>query len=409
MKCRLCDAQLDRIVIDLRASPLSNSYLRAEDLDRMEPNYPLRVRLCDSCRLLQLPELHRAEGIFGDDYQYFSSYSDSWVKHAADYVSAMCARFGYGGRSKIIEVASNDGYLLQHFVARGVPVLGIEPAANVAEVARQKGIPTTVRFFGKQLAEELAREGGRADLIAGNNVFAHVPDLRDFVEGLRIALAPGGTITLEFPHLVRLVDENQFDTIYHEHFSYFTFTTASRALENAGLRVFDVEELTTHGGSLRVFARHGDEGHRAVSPRVAALLQRERDRGFDGPDAYAGMQARADRVKRDLLRFLIESKQAGRRVVGYGAPAKGNTLLNFCGVGTDLLEFTVDRSPHKQGRFLPGSRIPIEAPSRIVDTKPDYVLLLPWNLRDEITEQMSIVRSWGGRFVVPIPSLEVLS
>ena len=374
----------------------------------MEPFYPLHAWACTSCFLVQLEQFEPRERIFGGDYAYFSSYSDSWLAHCRAYTEAMIARFGYGAKSLVVEIASNDGYLLQYFAQRGVPVLGIEPAANVARAAEAKGIPTRIEFFGTETAKRLAAEGRRADLLLGNNVLAHVPDLNDFVRGMKGLLAPGGVITMEFPHLLRLVAETQFDTIYHEHFSYFSFRTAQRVFAAHGLVLFDVEQLPTHGGSLRIYGRHADDASKPVSDRVAALLAAERDAGLERPGTYAAFAEQVKATKRALLRFLIDAKESGKRVAGYGAPAKGNTLLNYCGVRSDLLEYTVDRSPHKQGLFLPGTHIPIHAPERIAETRPDYVLILPWNLKDEITAQMAHVRSWGGRFVVPIPRATVL-
>ncbi|MGH9465108.1 MAG: methyltransferase domain-containing protein [Thermoanaerobaculia bacterium] len=407
LRCRACDAPLERVFCDLRSSPLANSYLEPEDLLAAEPYYPLTVYVCERCLLVQLPESESPEAIFSD-YAYFSSYSDSWLAHARRYVEAMCERFHLGPDSRVVEIASNDGYLLQYFVERGVPVLGVEPAANVAEAAIAKGIPTRVEFFGADSARRLVAEGLRADLLLGNNVLAHVPNLRDFVAGLEIALEPRGVLTLEFPHLARLVAENQFDTIYHEHFSYFSLAVVRRVFAEQGLAVFDVEELPTHGGSLRVYARHLDDDSKPVDERVEALLRGEAAAGLDRLEGYLGFEGRVREVKRALLEFLIAARRDGKSVVGYGAAAKGNTLLNYCGAGTDLVDYVVDRSPHKQGRYLPGSRIPIHAPERIAETKPDHVLVLPWNLQDEILAQMAHVREWGGRFVVAIPQLAVL-
>lgn len=407
--CRLCGSALTTVFVDLGMSPLSNSYLREEHLHGMEPFYPLRVYACSGCLLVQVPELEKAENIFGGEYLYFSSYSESWLRHCEAYTDMMVERFGYGPNSLVVEVASNDGYLLQYFKKRGVPVLGIEPAGNVAIVAVEtRGIPTVVRFFGVETATAQKRAGKSADLIIGNNVLAHVPDLHDFVGGMKILLKPNGVVTVEFPHLMRLVEENQFDTVYHEHFSYLSFLAASRAFAEHGLTVFDVEELPTHGGSLRVFARHADDASKPVTDRVRALERRESDAGFDRIETYTRFRPKVETVKRDLLEFLIGAKRAGKRIAGYGAPAKGNTLLNYCGIREDFIDFTVDRSPHKQGLFLPGTHIPIHAPSRIDEVRPDYILILPWNLKNEIVAQMSHVRSWGGKFVVPIPRLEIL-
>ncbi len=407
-KCRVCEQSLNRVFVDLGMSPLSNSYLRAEQLHQMEPFYPLRVFVCERCFSVQLPEFEKASAIFGDEYLYFSSYSQSWLAHCEAYAKMMASRFRLASDDLVVELASNDGYLLQYFKAQNIDVLGIEPAANVAKVAiEERQIPTEVRFFGAQTAQDLVAKGHRARVIAANNVLAHVPDIHDFVEGMRILLAPQGVVTVEFPHLMRLMDNNQFDTIYHEHFSYISFVMARKVFEAHQMVVFDVEELGTHGGSLRVFARHQADSAKAVSNRVVDLVEREKDQGYESLQTYLGFRPRVEAIKRDLLEFLIKAKREGKRVVGYGAPAKGNTLLNYCGVREDLLEFTVDRSPHKQGLFLPGTHIPILAPEAIAEAKPDYVLILPWNLRTEITGQMAHIRDWGGKFVVPIPGVEV--
>ncbi len=404
--CRFCGTPLERIFVDLGSSPLANSYLEPEALDRPEPWYPLTVSVCERCWLCQLPAVATPEQIFSD-YAYFSSYSTTWVEHARTYVESMIARFGLGAAHQVVEVASNDGYLLRHFVARGVPVLGVEPAANVAAAAREIGVATEVCFFGRQSATELGARGFTADLLLGNNVLAHVPDINDFVAGLALLLKPGGLVTLEFPHLVRMVEGNQFDTIYHEHFSYLSLVTVERVLSRHGLELFDIEELPTHGGSLRVFAQLAATGGRPRSQRIDELAARERALGVERAEWYEAFGERVRETKRSLLDFLIREKRAGRRFVGYGAPAKGNTLLVYCGIRSDFLDYTVDRNPHKQGRFLPGSRIPIQSPERIHETRPDYVLILPWNLRAEISSQMAEIREWGGRFVVAIPELEV--
>ncbi len=404
--CRFCDAPLKHSFADLGVTPLSNEYLSEPDLLKGEMFYPLKAYVCEVCFLVQLPEFATPDEIFSD-YAYFSSYSDSFLDHARDYVGQMCERFGYSNESQVIEVASNDGYLLQYFKERGVPVLGIEPAGNVAKVAQEKGIPSEVRFFGVETARDLHRRGLQADLLLGNNVLAHVPDINDFVGGLKLALKPGGVITMEFPHLARLMDSNQFDTIYHEHFSYLSLVSVERVFEAHGLKLFDVEEIWTHGGSLRIYAQHAGTEGQEEADRLVALRDFERTAGFETLPHYLGFQSKIDGLKRDFLRFLIDAKEAGKSVVGYGAPAKGNTLLNYCGVREDLLAYTVDRSPHKQGQFLPGTRIPIYAPEHILETRPDYVVILPWNIRAEIKEQMSAVRSWGGRFVVPIPEVRV--
>ncbi len=410
LSCRFCGAPLSEVFVDLGASPLANSYLEPEDLGRAEAFYPLAVYTCGECLLVQLPEAERPEAIFSD-YAYFSSFSDSWLRHAEAYAEAMIERFGFGAGHQVIEIASNDGYLLRWFKERGVPVLGVEPAGNVAKAAEAAGIPTVVKFFGAATARELIAEGRRADLLVGNNVLAHVPDLNDFVAGLAILLAPAGVLTMEFPHLLRLMAEDQFDTIYHEHYSYFSFATVRKVFAAHGLTLFDVEELSTHGGSLRIYcrhARHDDDAAKPVGERVTDLLAREEAAGLGRLETFRSFDERVRRVKRGLLRFLIRTKEEGKSIAGYGAPAKGNTLLNYCGVRTDFLDYTVDRSPHKQGRFLPGTRIPIHGPDRLRETRPDYVLILPWNLKEEIVGQMADVRSWGGRFVVAIPEVRVL-
>jgi 2-polyprenyl-3-methyl-5-hydroxy-6-metoxy-1,4-benzoquinol methylase len=404
--CRLCGADLTRTFVDLGMSPLCESYIPAERLDEAEVFYPLHVRLCESCLLVQIPAYVSGEHIFSD-YAYFSSYSDSWVAHARRYAEAMIDRLALTPGSMVTEVASNDGYLLQHFVARGIPVLGVEPAANVAEAAREKGIPTVVQFLGPRTGQEIARDHGRADLVAGNNVFAHVPDIRGFAAGLRALVKDTGLVTLEFPHLLRLIERRQYDTIYHEHFSYLSLLTSSRALATAGLQIVDVDELSTHGGSLRVYARPEESAGEPTS-RVKAVLAEEEIAGLHTVAGHEGFAGDVLQIKSDLLRFLLGAAADGRSVVGYGAPGKGNTLLNHCGIRSDLLQYTVDRSPVKQGRFLPGTHIPIHAPERLAETRPDYVLVLPWNLRDEISAQLTYVRSWGGRLVFPIPALEVV-
>lgn len=406
LSCRFCSAPLHQSLADLGSTPLSNSYLRAEDLERMEPNYPLHARVCGSCFLVQLESFESPQHIFGD-YAYFSSYSDMWLQHAKTYAEMTSKRFGLGPKSRVVEVASNDGYLLRWFKDMGIPVLGIEPAANVAKVAEERGIPSRVLFFGRQTAQQLADAGETADLTAANNVLAHVPDINDFVAGFSIVLKPDGVATFEFPHLLRLMDQRQFDTIYHEHFSYLSLSTVSKIFAAHGLRVFDVEEIPTHGGSLRVYACRKKAVH-AETPAVANLLEREHAFGLLDLSRYAAFQEEVKALKRDLLTFLIEAKRAGKRIAGYGAPAKGNTLLNYCGVRTDFVDFTVDRSPHKQNTWLPGTRIPVFAPEQIREAKPDYVLILPWNIRDEVMEQMAYIREWGGRFVIPIPKVQVV-
>jgi 2-polyprenyl-3-methyl-5-hydroxy-6-metoxy-1,4-benzoquinol methylase len=405
--CRFCEATLTRSFVDLGMSPLSNAYLTGEQLSCMEPFYPLRAFVCDSCFLVQLEQYETPAHLFGD-YAYFSSYAESWLAHARMYVDSMIDRFGLNSTSQVVEIASNDGYLLQYFQQKDVPVLGVEPAANVAAVARAAGIPTIVKFFGVETARELASEGHSADLLIGNNVLAHVPDLNDFVAGFRKLLKVDGIVTLEFPHLLELVLRNEFDTIYHEHFSYFSFLTAESVLAKHGLTVFDVQQLPTHGGSLRLFARNTNDASRPVTPAVARLRELELDAGLRRVETYGRFAEQVKETKRNLLEFLIAAKRAGKSIVGYGAPAKGNTLLNYCGIGNDFLDYTVDRNPRKQGRYLPGSHLPICNPDRVRETRPDYLLILPWNLKDEIMQQMALIREWGGRFVVPIPRVEVL-
>ena len=404
-KCRLCGAELTRTFVDLGMSPLCESYIAADRADDAETFYPLHVRLCESCLLVQIPAYVSGEDIFSD-YAYFSSYSDSWVAHAGKYAEMMIGRLGLTSGSLVTEVASNDGYMLQHFQARAIPVLGVEPAANVAEAARSRGIRTVVQFLGTETGQEIAEQYGQADLVAGNNVFAHVPDIRGFAAGLRALVKDTGLVTLEFPHLLRLIERRQFDTIYHEHFSYLSLRTSSQALATAGLRVVDVDELSTHGGSLRVYARPAEAAGEPTA-QVKAVLAEEEAAGLHLVAGHEGFAHEVLRIKTDLLTFLIKAAADGRSVAGYGAPGKGNTLLNHCGIRTDLLAYTVDRSPLKQGKFLPGTHIPIYPPDHIAETRPDYVLVLPWNLREEISEQLDYVRSWGGRLVFPIPQLEI--
>lgn len=406
VQCRNCGAPVGRTFIDLGMSPLVQSFVPAEKLDAMEPYYPLNVLICEACKLVQLRDYVSPEAIF-TEYAYFSSYSSSWVAHAKAYCAMIAQRLRLGPDSLAVEIASNDGYLLQHFLPMGVPVLGIEPAANVAEVARGKGVPTISEFFGVALARRLRQEGKRPNLILGNNVFAHVPDLNDFTDGLKILLAPGGVITLEFPHLERLMAETQFDTIYHEHFSYFSFVTVDDVARRHGLRLIDVEELPTHGGSLRVYMAHEEDTSHQASPRVAALLAREEAAGFREMDVYADFAQRVRQTKRDILGFLIQAKNAGKRVCGYGAPGKGNTLLNTCGIGPDYIDFTVDRNPYKQGHYTPGTHIPIKPVEALDEAKPDYIFVLPWNLRDEISAQLAYTAAWGAKLVFPIPHVDV--
>jgi hypothetical protein len=404
--CRFCAAPLSVSFVDLGSSPLCQTQITPDALQDSERFYPLHAYVCGNCFLVQLQEFVSPEEIFGE-YPYFSSYSTSWVEHARRYAEMMTERLHLHARSKVMEIASNDGYLLQHFVAGGVPVLGIEPAKNVAKVAVQKGIPTTVRFFGRKAAAEIAEEYGRPTLLLGNNVLAHVPDINDFVEGLKILLAPDGVITMEFPHLQRLIAENQFDTIYHEHFSYLSFVTVERVFAHHGITLFDVDELSTHGGSLRIYGRHQENANLEVSDRVLDLRNREIADGFLTLERYQSFEEQVKLTKRRLLQFLIDAKDRSAKIVGYGAPGKGNTLLNYCGIRTDFLDFTVDANPYKQNTYTPGTRIPIFAPEKIREARPDYVLILPWNLRDEISAKASYIREWGGKFVVPIPEVRV--
>jgi SAM-dependent methyltransferase len=404
--CLFCSEPLRHTFVDLGMSPLCESYVTAEQLNQMEPFYPLHAYVCERCFLVQVQQYVSAEQIF-TEYAYFSSYSDSWLAHAKAYVDTITARLGLTPASRVIEIGSNDGYLLQYFVARGIPVLGVEPARNVAAAAIAKGVPTVTKLFGCETARELVAEGHEADLLCGANVLAQVPDVNDFVGGMKLLLKPGAVATIEFPHLMRLMEENQFDTIYHEHFSYFSFITAERIFAAHGLTLFDVEELPTHGGSLRIYACHAEDSTKPVGGRVRQLRAREESAGFNRLDRYASFTEQVEETKRRLLEFLIGAKRKGKRVAGYGAPGKGNTLLNYCGIRTDFLDYTVDRNPYKQGKFLPGTHIPIHAPEKIRETRPDYVLILPWNLKDEIMEQLSYIRSWGGEFLVPIPDVKV--
>ena len=406
--CRSCGAALNHTFVDLGMSPLANSYIRPEQLSRMEAFYPLHAYVCEKCLLVQLEQFSSPHDIFSD-YAYFSSFSDSWLAHAKAYVDMMANRFRLDQRTKVVEIASNDGYLLKNFVARRIPVLGIEPAANVADVAIKNGINTKVAFFGEKTALDLKEDGWSADLIIGNNVLAHVPDLNDFVKGLKLLLKPSGMITMEFPHLLQLMEYSQFDTIYHEHFSYFSFLSVEQVFARHGMKLFDVEELSTHGGSLRIYACHDCDASKPIEVRARDLKARETDAGFGDLSHYLSFRPTVEATKRKLLSFLINARQEGKRVVGYGAPAKGNTLLNYCGVRTDFIDYTVDRSPHKQGHFLPGVHIPIYAPEKISQTRPDYVLILPWNLREEVMQQMGFIREWGGKFAVPIPEMTVYS
>jgi hypothetical protein len=400
--CRFCRAPLEHTLVDLGMSPPCESFLTAEQTGQMECFYPLKVYVCSKCFLVQLEEYIKPDQIFRE-YAYFSSYSDSWLVHASRYVELMIEKLELNQSSLVVELASNDGYLLQHFVQRGIPVLGVEPALNCAKVAVEKGIPTVTEFFGAELALSLAAEGRKADLLLGNNVLAQVPDINDFVEGMRICLAPHGTLTMEFPHLMRLIEGNQFDTIYHEHFSYFSFIAVERIFAEHGLMLFDVEELSTHGGSLRIYGRHASTSGKAVTARVLELKRRELQAGYDRLETYESFGGRVEETKRKLLELLIDLKNRGMRIVGYGAPGKGNTLLNYCGIRSDFLEYVVDRNPYKHGRFTPGTHIRIFPPDKICEDRPDFLLILPWNLREEILRQMSFVGEWGGQFIIPIP------
>jgi len=404
--CRFCGTPLRHTFVDLGMSPPCQTHVTVEQLNHVERFYPLHAFVCEKCFLVQLGEYVTPEEIF-TEYAYFSSYSDTWLKHAKQYTDAMAMRFGLNKESLVVELASNDGYLLQYFVERDIPVLGIEPAANVAREAVKRGIRTHVKFFGRATARELLAEGLSADLLLGNNVLAHVPDLNDFVGGMKILLKPHGVITMEFPHLIRLMEENQFDTIYHEHFSYFSFTTVSQVFAAHELVLFDVDELSTHGGSIRIYGRHAEDTTKPVTEKVKEMLVREDRWGVKRMETYEAFAEQVKATKRGILQFLINAKSEGKSIVGYGAPGKGNTLLNYCGIRTDFLDYTVDRNPYKQGKFTPGVRIPIYSPDKIKGTKPDYVFILPWNLKDEVAEQNAVIRTWGGKFVVPIPTVTV--
>jgi hypothetical protein len=406
--CLFCGSDDLHTVVDLGMSPLCESYVPAEKLNSMEPFYPLHAFVCGKCYLVQLDEYVSAENIF-TEYAYFSSFADSWVKHMKQYADMITTRFGYGKESFVVELASNDGYLLQHFVAKGIPVLGVEPAANVARVAIEKGIPTLVKFFGVQTAKEMVAAGQLADLVCGANVLAQVPNVNDFVAGIKLILKPHGVVTIEFPHLLQLIGLNQFDTIYHEHFSYFSLISAEKIFAAHGLVVFDVEEIPTHGGSLRVYLRHAENSTLLVGERVLALRAREKATGVMDLSYYATFNEKVKDTKRKLLHFLIEAKRNGKSIAGYGAPGKGNTLLNYCGIRSDFIDYTVDRNPYKQGKFLPGTHIPIHVPEKLRETKPDFVLILPWNFKDEIMAQNRYIQEWGGKFVIPIPEVNVVS
>lgn len=408
MHCRFCQTKVSHVFIDLVASPPSNSFLSKENLNEPEVYYPLKVQVCDKCFLVQVDEYKKSDAIFNNEYVYFSSYSTSWLKHAEQYVNMMIKRFGYTKDHQVIEIASNDGYLLQYFLQKGVKVLGVEPTANTAAVAKDKGIDSIIDFFGVRLANELVKSNTKADLILGNNVLAHVPDINDFVGGMPIILNEGGVVTMEFPHLLQLIQHHQFDTIYHEHFSYLSLYTVQQVFAKHGLRVFDVEEIPTHGGSLRIFAAHNDDTAKPTLSSVDNILLKEHSFGLTSIDAYTGFQAKAETVKDDLLEFLINAKRSGKKVAGYGAAAKGNTLMNFCGLKSDAVKYVVDMNPHKQNKFLPGTHIPVVAEDVLKEDKPDYVLILPWNIKEEVMQQLSYIHSWGGKFVIAIPSFQIL-
>jgi len=408
MNCRFCKTPLHKVFIDLGNSPASNSFLNATALNEPETFYPLKVFTCPSCFLVQVDEYKKSDAIFDNTYVYFSSYSTSWLAHAKKYTQEMQQRFLLDKNSLVVEIASNDGYLLQYFKEKNIPVLGIEPTANTAQVAEEKGIPSVVDFFGVRLAKDLAAKGKMADLLLGNNVLAHVPDIVDFVGGMKIILKSHGVITMEFPHLLQLVEKNQFDTIYHEHFSYISFTTVSKIFEAAGLQMFDVQEIPTHGGSLRIFAKHTEDTTKKIEPAVPALLQKENEHGMLNMEYYDHFQQKAMQVKLALLEFLINQKKAGKKVAAYGAAAKGNTLLNYCGVKADLVDFVIDANPHKQNKFMPASHIPVFAEQYLKDQKPDYVMILPWNLKDEVMAQLDYIKAWNGKFVIPIPALQII-
>lgn len=405
-KCRFCDNELKYIFVDLGMSPLCESILSADEINQMEPFYPLHVYVCDKCFLVQLEQYVTPDEIF-QEYDYFSSYSESWLNHCKKYTDMITRRFNIDDKSWIVELASNDGYLLQYFVEKGIPVLGVEPAANIAAVAIDKGIPSLVKFFGQKVARNLVEQQGKADLIIGNNVLAQVPAINDFVKGIEILLKPTGIATLEFPHLMRLIEDNQLDTIYHEHFSYFSLVSVETIFAAHGLVIFDVDELQSHGGSLRIYACHAEDTSRPVSNKVTELWELEEEKGFTALEAYSDFSEKAKKTKQDILEFFINAKRQGKSIAGYGAPGKGNTLLNYCGIRSDFIDYTVDKNPYKHGMFLPGTHLPIYPPEKIKQTKPDYLFILPWNLKDEIMEQTAYIRQWGGQFVVPIPEIKV--
>jgi len=408
MHCRFCKTSLSNVFIDLGNSPASNSFLTAGQLNEPEVFYPLKVYTCHNCFLVQVDEYKKSNAIFDSNYVYFSSYSTSWLQHAKQYTEMMTKRFGYDENSLVVEVASNDGYLLQYFIQKNIPVLGIEPTANTAEAAKEKGVESVIDFFGSGLAKELVARNIKADLLLGNNVLAHVPDILDFVGGIKIILKETGVVTMEFPHLMQLVDNNQFDTIYHEHFSYLSLHTVKQIFESKDMEIFDVEEILTHGGSLRIFAKHKNDDTKPVSENVAALLLKENEKGLTGLAYYDNFQQKALTVKLDLTEFLIDQKKAGKKVAAYGAAAKGNTMLNYCGIKNDLIEFVVDANPHKQNKFLPASHIPVVNEQYLKDSRPDFIIIFPWNLKDEITKQLAYIRDWGGKFVVAVPELKII-
>ena len=408
LRCRVCDNELGDPFLSLGNSPLSNSFLSRDELNLMEPYYPLAVYICKRCFLVQIEEFKTAKSIFSKDYPYFSSFSESWLKHCKDYTAMMMRRFGFNNKSFVVEIGSNDGYLLQYFKQYDIPVLGIEPAANTAQAAIKNGIPTDITFFDASYARLVNENGKQADLIIGNNVLAHNPNLNNFVRGLKIVLKPNGIISMEFPHLLKMIEENQFDTIYHEHFSYFSFHAVQKLFHSHDLALFDVERIPTHGGSLRIYARHKNGRSIPITNRVANILEKEQDAGLLDLKTYNSFRDKVQSTKRTLLKFLIEVKNEGEKIIGYGAPAKGNTLLNYCGVRTDFLDYTVDRNTHKQNKYLPGTHIPIKHPDKIKEDKPDYILILPWNIKDEIMEQISYIRKWDGKFIIPVPAVEIL-
>ncbi|MBC7889813.1 MAG: methyltransferase domain-containing protein [Ferruginibacter sp.] len=408
MQCRFCKTALKDVFIDLVNAPASNSFLTAGQLNEPETFYPLKVYTCHKCFLVQVDEYKKSGAIFDSNYVYFSSYSTSWLQHAKEYTEQMVRRFGYNEDSLVVEVASNDGYLLQYFKQKNIPVLGIEPTANTAEAAKEKGVDSVIDFFGSRLAGELTAKHIKADLLLGNNVLAHVPDIMDFVAGLKIMLKETGVVTMEFPHLMQLIDNNQFDTIYHEHFSYLSFHTVKQIFESQGLQMFDVEEIPTHGGSLRIYAKHIADTTKEITPNVTDLLTKEREKGLNGLAYYEHFQQKALKVKLDLTEFLIEQKRAGKKIAAYGAAAKGNTMLNYCGIKNDLIGFVVDANPHKQNKFLPASHIPVVNEQFLKDNQPDFVVIFPWNLKDEITRQLAYIKDWGGKFLVAVPHLQII-